>query len=249
MSLDAAAVYMPFLIAIVACLYASVGHGGASGYLALLSLTTLSAKSSSAAALALNLVVASIAFFAFRQRNHFSWRLSWPLLLGAAPFAYLGSRLVIHEKVYFVLVGLVVAWAGLRLLLAGANQTGEERDAPPPIPVGIATGAGIGLLSGVVGIGGGIFLSPILVLTKWADAKRASATSAIFIVSNSAIGLGVRAGAGISLPPNIPWLIVGGAIGAIFGAWIGAKLMPVTWLRRFLGAVLLVAAVNLLLKG
>jgi uncharacterized membrane protein YfcA len=248
MSLDATSSTLPLIIAVVACLYASVGHGGASGYLAVLSLTTLASQSVAASALVLNLVVATIAFLAFRQADRFSGRLTWPFLLGAAPMAFLGASVKLSERVYFVLVGVVVLWAGIRLLIARVDSTEVDRDRPPATIVGIAVGAAVGLLSGLVGVGGGIFLSPILVLAGWADAKRTSATSAIFIVSNSAIGLLARARTGIELPPNFIWLATGGALGALLGSWIGAKRLPVPWLRRLLGAVLLVAAVKLILK-
>ncbi len=248
MTLDAAAPYLPFLIALVACLYSSVGHGGASGYVALLSLTTLSSGSVKVTGLTLNLVVATIAFLAFRQARHFSWSLTWPFLLGAAPFAYLGAKLELSERAYFTLVGIVVTWAGIRLLLSRVDKEGEEFEASPKPVVGLGIGTGVGLLSGMVGVGGGIFLSPILVLSKWADAKRSSAASAIFIVSNSAVGLFARAGSGLDVPPNMIWLIIGGGAGALVGSWVGAKHLPVSWLRRVLGIVLLVAAVKLLTK-
>ncbi len=249
MTLDSAHPLLPLLIAIVACVFASVGHGGASGYLAILSLTTLQTKSVAATALILNLVVATIAFIAFRQARYFSWNLTWPFLLGAAPFAFIGSKLHLSDRVYFILVGAVVLWAGLRLLLANTDAAIADVDQPPSRGMGLAVGSGIGMLSGMVGVGGGIFLSPIVVLSKWADAKRAAAASAIFIVSNSAIGLAARSSEGLALPPNFVGLIGGGAAGAILGSWIGARRMPVPWLRRLLGAVLLIAALKLLLTS
>jgi len=248
MTLDAHAPSIPLLIGVVACLYASVGHGGASGYLALLSLTSLASQSVAAIALVLNLVVATIAFVAYRQAKRFDWRLTWPFLVGAAPFAFIGSKIKLSETTYFLLVGVVVLWAGVRLAFARIDR-GQDDFAQPPAPtLGVGVGAGVGLLSGLVGVGGGIFLSPILVLARWADAKRTSATSAMFIVSNSAIGLAARATHGIQLPENAPWLVLGGASGALLGAWIGAKRLPIPWLRRLLGFVLLVAAVKLILS-
>jgi len=250
MTFDSASPLLPLLIAAVACAYASVGHGGASGYLAVLSLSALAPKSIAATALVLNLVVASIAFFAFRQAKCFSWRLTWPFLLGAAPFALLGSLLKLSERTYFLLVGGVVLWASLRLLFSASGRRGQPPSTSPPgILVGILVGAVIGLLSGMVGVGGGIFLSPVLVLACWADAKQASATSAMFIVSNSLIGLTARAREGLQLPDQIVWLAIGAAAGATLGSWIGAKKMPVEWLRRLLGAVLLLAALKLLLRN
>lgn len=245
MTLDVASPFLPFIIAVVACVYASVGHGGASGYLAVLSVTTLASKSVAISALLLNLVVASISFLAFQQAKRFSWKLTWPFLLGAAPFAFVGSQWKISDRTYFMLVAVVLLWAGARLLFSKIDAKSENMEFPP-IPAGAAIGSGVGFLSGLVGVGGGIFLSPIIVLSKWADAKTTAATTAIFIVSNSAIGLLARSSKGFDLPPDAVWLVVGGASGALLGSWIGSQQMPVEWLRRLLGVVLLLAATKLL---
>lgn len=248
MSLDIASPFFPLLIGLVALVYSSVGHGGASGYLAFLTMTALSARQASAMALILNLLVATLAFLAFRQAQKFSWRLTWPFLLGAAPLVLVGSKVKLSEQAYFTLVGVVLVWAGLRLILARETPKSEDFEDPPKPIVGAGVGTGIGLLSGLVGVGGGIFLSPVVVLARWADAKRTSATSALFIVSNSALGLAVRAGEGLSLPPNAPVICVAGVTGALAGSYFGSRKIPTPWLRRLLGAVLLTAAVKLLMK-
>ena len=249
MTLDAASPLLPFIIAIVACVYASVGHGGASGYLAVLSLTTLASKSVAASALMLNLVVATISFIVFRHAECFSWKLTWPFLLGAAPMAFLGSQWKLSDQVYFVLVGAVVLWAGARLMFSKISTKDESHEYCPSKLIGVLIGSGIGLISGLVGIGGGIFLSPIIVLSKWAGPKRAAASSGIFIVSNSAIGLVARMREGLALPSNFVILVAFGATGATLGSWIGAQRLPNPWLRRLLGAVLLMASAKLIVSS
>lgn len=249
MSLEVASLWLPILIALVACLYSSVGHGGASGYLAVLALTTMAAKSTSATALTLNLIVATIAFVAFRQADYFSWKLTWPFIVGAAPFALIGSLWRIPDRAYYLLVGIIVLCAGLKLLATSKGEANDQAVAPPSPWIGIAVGAAVGLLSGVVGIGGGIFLSPIIVLSKWADAKVCSATSAIFIVSNSAIGLWTRAQQGIQYPESIVWLLIGGAAGSLAGSWMGAHQFDRDRVRRYLGIVLVLASIGILAKS
>lgn len=238
---------LPLALGAVALVYSSVGHGGASGYLAVLALAGLPSKSVATTALVLNLVVAGLAFLAFRQAKRFSWRLTWPFLLGAAPSAYFGSSLKLSERGYFLLVGAVVCLAGFWLLAQRASAKTDDVLNPPPVASGLAIGIGIGFLSGLVGVGGGIFLSPILVLTRWADAKRAAATSAIFIFSNSAIGLAGRLPDGLQLPQQFPAMVACGALGALAGSWLGSKSIPTPLLRRVLGATLVVASIKLLL--
>lgn len=236
------------LIGFVACVYSMVGHGGASGYLAVLSLIGLTSKQVSTTALCLNLAVAGIAFFSFRQAGHFKWSLTWPFIVGSIPMSFLGSTVKLTEKTYFMLLGIVLVYAGLRLMLAPKTTADQTSDRIANTPLCIGVGAGIGVLSGMVGVGGGIFLSPILVLTKWADARAASATSAVFILVNSASGLLGRAKDGFTLPANFEWFLIAGVIGALAGSSIGARVLTGTLLRRALGAVLLFAAVKLLLK-
>ena len=168
----------------------------------------------------------------------------WPFLLGAAPFTALGSSIKIKPSVYFALVGVALVIAGVRLLWP-TKPVGPEDATEPKPPVGLTVGAGIGVLSGLVGVGGGIFLSPVLMLCRWADAKKAAATSAAFIVSNSLIGLVVRQPNLSKLPSVTPWLIVAGVTGSILGSYLGTQKVSLVWLQRALGALLLLASIKL----
>lgn len=231
------------LIALVGALYASVGHGGASGYLAVLAFSVMPVKQASVLALVTNVFVASISFFAFQRAKHFEWRLAWPFLLGSVPFAFLGGSLKVSEKVYSVLLAVALAGAALRLLWREKEQAKEV--CPPPIGLGVGVGAGIGLLSGMVGVGGGVFLSPIMVLAGWADAKKTSAVASLFIVANSLAGLTSRPSSAVAQALNYWPLILAGVTGAIAGSIVGANVVPAPWLRKTLGAVLMIAVAKL----
>ncbi|MBX3117456.1 MAG: sulfite exporter TauE/SafE family protein [Fimbriimonadaceae bacterium] len=234
-------------IAVIAMIYSMVGHGGASGYLGLLAISPLLPKQIAVIALTINLVVAGTSFVLYSLAKHFNWRLTWPFLIGSLPLAFVGSIIKLTDTAYFTLVGLTLLIAGVRLLFIRKHDDGLPTR-PSSVPVGIAAGAGIGLLSGMVGVGGGIFLSPILVLHRWATAKETSASSAIFIVANSAIGLAGRISQGATLPNQIWVFAFAGLCGSLVGSYVGAFAIPNTTLRRALACVLIFAAVKLALK-
>lgn len=240
--------WIPVLIALVAFLYSMVGHGGASGVIAVLSLASLPSRQVGAAALVLNLVVATLALAAFARARHFRWRLTWPFVLGSVPCAFAGAACGLSDHTYFLLVGVMLVAAGLQLIVSRGPARGDTRIQAPRVPVSVAVGSGIGVLSGMVGVGGGIFLSPVMVLRRWANARQASATAAAFIVANSAAGLIGRAQAGVALPPGFWWMVACGTGGALAGGHVGARWMPMAGLRRVLGGVLLLAAVKMLTR-
>ncbi|MAT49302.1 MAG: hypothetical protein CMA27_05675 [Euryarchaeota archaeon] len=212
-----------FLISI---LYSSVGHGGASGYLAILSLSTFASMESSwlkQHVWCLNLVVAAIAFYHYYKAGFYVKKFTIPFILGSVPFAIIGGALKINGDVYDYLLSITLIWAAYRLY-----QTKEIIEKGKVVNLSLKTtlpiGGSIGFLSGVIGVGGGIFLSPILLLKKWADPKSVATTSALFIWVNSAAGL---FGAGLSkqleidlniLLPFIVSVIIGGYIGSKFGS-------------------------------
>lgn len=231
-------------------LYASVGHGGASGYLMVLGLASLPKDQISATALFLNLVVAGTAFLGFRGSGAFSWRLAWPFLLGSVPFAFYGGKVAVDPRIYFLLLGFSLLAAGVRLAWPFKGSDTIKEAAPPPLWIATPVGAAIGVLSGIVGVGGGIFLSPIIVLAKWGNARHAAATSALFILLNSASGLTGRyaAHASFDVGPIWTWLAVAW-VGGMVGTHIGAKRLPLPALRTVLAGVLLFAAIKLGLKG
>ncbi len=230
-------------LAIVSALYSSVGHGGATGYLALLTFSTLATKEASVLALATNLVVSSIAFFAFQRAKHFDWQLTWPFLAGSIPFAFIGGKMKLPGNAHEPILAVVLAGAALVLLLRPAAAQLETKS--PSLLLSIGIGAVIGLLSGIVGIGGGVFLSPIVLLAGFADAKKTASLAALFIFANSLSGLAARDPASLS-PIGEHWeLLAIGAIGALAGSFLGAFQIPNVGLRRLLGLVLIVAVVKI----
>lgn len=234
------------LILVVAFLYSSVGHGGASGYLAvmLLLFTTLAPKELSTTALILNLLVAGLASLAYWRAGHFRVRLLLPFLITSIPTAFLGGRLHVPATTYgFVLAGALV-FAAVRLSLPSPPSSGATR----PIPLGLALpiGAAIGLLSGIVGVGGGIFLSPLLILFRWADPKQTAATSASFIWINSVSGLLGRLSAGTFATGPLAIMVAPAFLGGLLGSQLGARRFSGLTIRRTLAIVLVIAAGKLL---
>ncbi len=234
-------------IGAVALLYSSVGHGGASGYLAVMALASVSPKTMSATALILNVVVSTIALASFAHAGWLRWRIVWPFLAGSVPFAYVGGALAVKDRVYFWLLGLALAFAALRMLLV-LRAAAEKAEREPPLAAALPAGAGIGFLSGVVGVGGGIFLSPLLILCRWANAKETAAASALFILVNSVAGLAGRAANWPSdLAAAVP-LLAAAAAGGLAGSYIGARKLPNIALCRALGVVMLIASFKMFLK-
>jgi uncharacterized membrane protein YfcA len=227
---------------VVAALYGTVGHGGASGYLAVMALAGLAPAVMKPTALTLNLAVSLIATVLFVRAGHFVWRLFWPFALTAIPFAFLGGRLDLPPPAFKILLVLALGFAALRLVAPAPQQT-----EPRPLPLGwaLALGALMGLVSGLIGVGGGIFLTPLLLLLGWAQPKSAAAVSAPFIFVNSAAGLLGQSDSLEHLPPSWPWL----ALGVIAGGWIGAHWGSVNarsaQLRPALAVVLAIACVKL----
>lgn len=231
------------LIALVAFAYALVGHGGASGYIALLTLAGLSAAVVRPSALALNVCVSAIAFVQYARAGHFRWTLFWPFAVLAVPAAWLGAQVELDPLVYKRLLALCLVVAVLRLLGAFGQGAGEGR--PLPLGAAVMIGAALGFISGVIGIGGGILLSPLLLLFRWADARTTAATSALFILVNSLAGLlGVARTGAFFDPRMVGWVAVAVA-GGMLGSWLGARRVPEPRLRQALGVVLFFAAVKL----
>ena len=233
------------LILLVALVYASVGHGGASGYLAVMALVGgYSSAVMGTSALLLNLLVAGTAWFMFWRAGHGSWSLLWPFAVCSIPAALFGGWLSIPAHVYRWLLAGCLLVAAIRLCLPAAAQ--DDHTTAPPLAVAMPVGAAIGLVSGVVGVGGGIFLSPLMVLWRWATVKRTAAISAAFIVVNSLAGLAGRLAAGRLVIGSMMPLVVAAFVGGLIGARLGAHHFSGLWLRRMLAAVLVVASIKLL---
>ena len=233
------------LLPIVAFLYSSVGHGGASGYLALMALFAFETSFMKQTALTLNLFVAGIAFFHYFKAGHFSWRIFLWFALGSVPAAYLGGTIDLDPVLYKRILALLLLVSMIRMLmnLKEAETTPTQVRIVPAIGLGVA----IGLFSGLIGIGGGIILTPVLILLHWARMKEAAAVSALFIWVNSAAGLTGQWYTGAQFDPNT-WLFVTLAIiGGFAGGYVGSSRWSNRLLTYFLEGVLGIAAVKLFL--
>jgi uncharacterized membrane protein YfcA len=238
------------LFFIVAFLYSSVGHGGASGYLAVLSFFAFAPKEMSTTALLINILVASIAFFSYVRAGHFSFKLIFPFLISSIPFAFIGGMIHVSTSIYTFLLSGALLFAAFRLIVhIDSSQSENEEYHVPPLVYSLPVGGGIGLLSGIVGVGGGIFLSPLMLLLRWADPKRTSAASALFIVMNSIAGIVGRQFQGNFAVGNFLPFMAAAVVGGIAGSWWGARKFSNSTLRRLLGIVLIIAAVKLVVTA
>jgi len=230
-------------IAMIGFLYSSVGHAGASGYIAVLSLAGLTPVIVKPTALTLNIAVATVTAFQFFRAGHFSWSLFWPFALLAAPLAFTGGYLTLPAPVFNRLVGAVLLYSAWRLFM---HTPLDETKAPPARSVAVASGGAIGLLSGLTGTGGGIFLTPLMLFNRWATAKQAAAVSAFFILLNSSAGLaGVMTGA--SSIPALAWMLIPVAlIGGALGSHLGSRHFNHRIIKRLLSIVLIIAGFKLL---
>jgi hypothetical protein len=227
---------------VVALLYSSVGHAGASGYIAVMSLLNLAPVEIKPIALALNILVAAIGSWQFWRAGYFSWKLFWPFAVLAAPFAFLGGYLNLPAQAFKVAVGCVLLVSAVQLLV----QPPVEGDPNPPArPVALGIGAGLGLLSGLTGTGGGIFLTPLLIFMRWARTKTASAVSALFILLNSVSGLLGNVSATKSFPGFGLSLLAAAGIGGAIGSHLGSRRLPAMAVKRLLGIVLVIAGLKL----
>lgn len=239
-------VLLPIGILLLAFLYSSVGHAGASGYIAAMALASVAIGDIRPAALMMNIGVAFIGMWHFIRAGHLRWSLTWPFLVAALPFAFLGGMVKLPPQVVGGVLGAVLLFSAIRFLLPSAN--GPEKENPPSLPVALATGVVLGFLAGLTGTGGGIFLTPLLIITGWAGARAAAATSIVFIAGNSIsglIGFGVSEG---SLPWHLAFLFPFALIGGFAGSRLGSNHFEPRTIRRILAIVLIIAAFKFLSK-
>jgi uncharacterized membrane protein YfcA len=232
---------------VVAFLYASVGHGGASGYLAVMVLFGLAPDEMASVALMLNIVVAGLACLTYTRSGCFSWRLTWPFLLASIPAAFLGGLMKLSDEVFQLLLIPALLFAAWRLVLPPV-ETAQSESIHPPLHWALPVGALIGWVSGMIGIGGGIFLSPVILLLGWATPKQTAATSACFIVVNASVGLLGRLMRGAVTTPDLLPLVAVGVVGSLLGANLGARRLTPLGLNRMLGVVLVVASLKLVME-
>ena len=230
------------IIPSIAFLYASVGFGGASGYLAAMSLFAIAPNVMSTTSLSLNVIVSVIAFLEYRRMGFFVPRLLWPFLLTSIPFSFLGGFVEIEADLFMLLLYLSLSYICFRMLFDREDAADHEDIRPLSLTAALGAGGGIGLLSGLIGIGGGIFLSPLIVMAKWGSPKQAAGSAAGFIFINSISGLLGRAlGGNFELGTLGISLIPLGILGAVGGSRLGARVLSNAWMRRLLGIILLIA--------
>jgi hypothetical protein len=230
-------------VTVVAFLYSSVGHAGASGYIAVMTLCGLTATFIRPTALVLNILVASVGALQFWRAGHFSWRLFWPFALLSVPCAFVGGYLHVASLILKPLLGCVLLFSAVRLFFRCGDPA--ETNEPPRI-VALAVGAGIGFLSGLTGTGGGIFLTPLLLFCCWTYTRRAAAISAVFILVNSVAGLVGFISTGRAVPGDVWLLAIGAVIAGTIGSHLGSRRLPVRTISVVLAAVLLLAAYKLI---
>jgi uncharacterized protein len=242
--MDTAHLVLLFIaVGLIAFLYSSVGHAGASGYIATMTLFGLAPTVIRPTALVLNILVASIGTYQFWRAGHFSWKLFWPFALLSIPAAYVGGYLQPSASVLRILIGVVLLFSAARLVFRRGDP---PQTVTPSRPVAISAGAGLGFLSGLTGTGGGIFLTPLLLFCRWAHIRQAAAVSALFIWVNSIAGLVGYFTKVRSIPSLGLFLAAAAIIGGTIGSHLGSRHLAVRAISLFLATVLLIAGTKLI---
>lgn len=235
---------LTLLIFTAALLYSSVGHAGASGYLAAMALFGLAPEVMKPTALVLNLLVGTVGAIRFAAAGHFDWKLFAPFAALSVPMAFLGGMMKLPISTYKIILGAVLLFAAWRLVVKPKANAGALN--PVSVPRALIFGAGLGLLSGLTGVGGGIFLSPLLLFLGWADVRKTAGVSVAFILVNSAAGLLGHLASVKNVPPEIVWWAPAALLGGIIGAELGSRRLAPLTMRRLLAVVLIVAGVKML---
>ncbi|MFV5701009.1 sulfite exporter TauE/SafE family protein [Flavobacterium sp. XS2P12] len=232
------------LLAVVAFLYSSVGHGGASGYLALMAIFAFPVSVMKPSALLLNLFVSGISFFFYYKKDFFKPKLFYPFAITSVPAAFIGGMIPLENSFYKILLGIVLILAALRLF--GFFNSKETESTKINIPLAMGIGFGIGLLSGMLGIGGGVILSPIILLLGWATLKETAAISSLFILANSIAGLSGYFMGDKTFPTESFYLVPIAVFGGMLGAYYGSGYFSNKVLKYVLATVILLASVKLI---
>ncbi|MEX1114827.1 MAG: sulfite exporter TauE/SafE family protein [Akkermansiaceae bacterium] len=236
--------FVTLAVLVVAFLYSCVGHAGASGYIAVMTLFSLAPAEIKPSALVLNILVASIGSWQFWRAGHFSWSLFWPFAVLAIPLAFIGGYLNLPTQVFKIVIGVVLIFSAARFFW---NPSDDSPVQQPSRPVAISLGAGLGLLSGLTGTGGGIFLTPLLLFMRWAKTKNAAAVSVLFILVNSAAGLLGNLSSTRHFPAFALALALAAIAGGTAGSYYGSRRFNPTLIKRLLAVVLLIAGTKLIL--
>ncbi len=239
-------ILLSILIFAAGLLYSSVGHAGASGYLAAMALFGLAPQVMKPAALVLNILVATIAAVQFYRVGSFSWSIFWPFALSSIPFAFIGGALSLPGSTYKQVVGIVLLFAAYRLFRYRQSAI-TDITKPVPVPAAVLFGAGIGLLSGAVGVGGGIFLSPLLLFMGWAGTKQTAGVSAMFILVNSIAGMAGHLASVKYLPDDIETMAFAAVAGGAIGSHLGSRRFANATLYQLLAVVLVIAGAKFMI--
>jgi uncharacterized protein len=233
------------LLAVIAFLYASVGHGGASGYLAIMGIVGIAPVMMKPSALVMNLAVSAFSFIGFYKAGYFKGKLFWPFALASIPMAYWGGTISLSDVVYKKMLAVCMLLAIARMLYQFQQSTHQNK--PIPIWAGLLSGGSIGLLSGMMGIGGGILLSPLMLLMRWATIKQTAAVSALFIFVNSLSGLyGQFQKGGIHLPTHLQYAVAATVVGGLMGSYYGSQKFNIPTLKYLLSIGLSIASLKML---
>lgn len=237
------------LLLVIALLYSTVGHAGASGYLAVMAWLSFAPEEIRPTSLVLNCVVAAIASYRFISKGYFDFKTFLPFALAALPLAFLGGMITLPPWIFKLVAGIFLLVSAVLLMLKEYLPQAETADRKLPLAWGLLIGAGIGLLSGLVGVGGGIFLTPVLLLGNWADVRRTAGISALFILVNSLAGLGGQFLTHQPLNANLPWWILAVTIGGMIGSHLGAVKLNRKLIMAFLFLVLASAGIKFLFSA
>jgi len=234
--------FILLILPFVSFFYASVGHGGASGYLALMALFYMAPETMKQTALLLNLFVSGVSFLQYFKAGYFRMSLFIWFALGSIPMAYLGGTFQIEPTLYKKILSLLLLFAIFRILWKPSATLQAKKVLPL---AAVLLGASIGFFSGLIGIGGGIILTPLLILVNWAEVKEAAAVSALFILVNSGAGLSGMLISGVKLSNNVVPMLVMALIGGWAGSYLGARKLKKNRLEQYLAVVLVAASIKL----
>jgi uncharacterized protein len=240
---DSNHILMTACVTIIAFLYSSVGHAGASGYVAVMALFGLAPPVVKPTALILNILVATIGSWQFYRSGHFSWRLFYPFALLSVPMAFVGGYFNLPSHLFKPLLGIIL-WFSAGWFLIRPEEIKQPQ--PPALPTALGAGASIGLLAGLTGTGGGIFLTPLAILMQWGQVKPISAIAAVFILVNSLAGLIGYLSSAQTIPAVAPWLALAAIGGGLTGSYLGSAKFPPTTIKRILAIVLAIAGYKLI---
>lgn len=240
---------LPIVFAIVAALYASVGQAGGTGYIAIMGLAGYGPEAIKPTALALNVIVAAIGCARFARAGLLTWRSFYPFAILGAPFSVLGGISDLPHRLYQPVVGILLIAASALMLRSAARAAEIDRtaSATPPFGPSLLAGAVAGYVSGLTGVGGGIFLSPLVLAFGWVGARQAAAVSVVFNLLNSAAALAAIWTVIPAMPEPLPWWMLAVAIGGLLGSGLGIQVLSPKILRYILAGLLLAAGIRMIL--